>query len=174
MGYGTVLLGPLGEVLMANAVAIRLLQQEAALGSPTLDALASAVRRLFRRGNAPLPAGADTYVVIPRDEKRDLVLHAVSVRSSRESGAETLVIMVDLAGSPEPKPEVLQRMFELTAAEARVAIRIARGDTPADIVKETRVSMATVRSQLASVFAKTQTSRQAELISLLARVSVLS
>jgi DNA-binding CsgD family transcriptional regulator len=54
-----------------------------------------------------------------------------------------------------------------------LAVQITRGDTPADIARETGVSIATVRSQLASVFAKTQTGRQAELVALLARVAIL-
>lgn len=73
----------------------------------------------------------------------------------------------------QPRGEVLERLFGLTGAEARLAIRIGRGDTPADVAQETGVSMATVRSQLAAVFAKTQTSRQAELVALLARVAIL-
>jgi DNA-binding CsgD family transcriptional regulator len=64
-------------------------------------------------------------------------------------------------------------MFGLTPAEERLAVQITRGDTPADIARETGVSIATVRSQLAAVFAKTQTGRQAELVALLARVAIL-
>lgn len=116
---------------------------------------------------------ADTWVTIPREGQRDLVVHAVPLGNGGDPDAQTMVIMVDLAGSYEPNPEVLQRMFGLTAAEAKLALRIVRGDTPADIAQETCVSIATVRSQLAAVFAETHTSRQAELVGLLARVSLL-
>jgi len=116
---------------------------------------------------------ADTWVTIPREGERDLVVHAVPIGDGSGSGTQTMMIMVDLAGSYEPNSGVLQRMFGLTAAEARLALRIARGDTPADIAQETHVSMPTVRSQLAAVFTKTKTSRQAELVGLLARVSLL-
>ena len=50
---------------------------------------------------------------------------------------------------------------------------IASGATPAEIAADNLVSMATVRSQLASVLAKTQTRRQAELVALLARLAIL-
>ena len=63
--------------------------------------------------------------------------------------------------------------FGLTAAEAKVAVQIGRGDMLADIAGEHGVSVATVRSQLASVFAKTQTRRQTELAMLLARIAIL-
>jgi DNA-binding CsgD family transcriptional regulator len=68
---------------------------------------------------------------------------------------------------------MLQRMFGLTMAETRLAIQMARGDVPADVARSRRLSRTTIRSQLASVFAKTQTRRQAELVTLLARVAVL-
>ena len=41
------------------------------------------------------------------------------------------------------------------------------------IAKDHRVCVATVRSQLASVFAKTNTRRQTELAMLLARIAIL-
>jgi DNA-binding CsgD family transcriptional regulator len=43
------------------------------------------------------------------------------------------------------------------------------GMTPADIAQTLEVSMPTVRTQLASAFAKTGTTRQTELLELLAR-----
>jgi DNA-binding CsgD family transcriptional regulator len=64
-------------------------------------------------------------------------------------------------------------MFGLTKAELKLASAIASGFTPTDLAREWRISRATVRSQLASIFAKTHTHRQAELVALLARVSLL-
>lgn len=64
-------------------------------------------------------------------------------------------------------------MFELTPAEARLAGALMRGETLACIAKALRVSIATVRTQLLSIFAKTETHRQAELIELLMRVTSL-
>jgi DNA-binding CsgD family transcriptional regulator len=59
-------------------------------------------------------------------------------------------------------------MFGLTPAEAKLSVEISRGKSPTDIACLNGVSIATVRSQLAAVFAKTQTSRQTELVGLLA------
>jgi DNA-binding CsgD family transcriptional regulator len=110
---------------------------------------------------------------VPRGDQRPLAMHAVPVGDGTLNGVHTAIILIDLEEAPEPNPTVLQKMFGLTAAEADLAIRIARGETPADIAQEKKITIATVRSQLASVLAKTRTKRQAELVSLLARVSIL-
>ena len=59
--------------------------------------------------------------------------------------------------------KVLRSAFGLTPAETRIAIGISRGKSPAVIAKSHGVAVATVRTQLKSVFAKTRTHRQAEL-----------
>jgi DNA-binding CsgD family transcriptional regulator len=64
-------------------------------------------------------------------------------------------------------------MFGLTAAETRLAASIAQGTAPTDLARQLQISRTTVRSQLASIFAKTHTRRQAELVALLARASIL-
>lgn len=58
--------------------------------------------------------------------------------------------------------------FDLTPAEARVAIALARGASVVDVATELAVSPHTIRAQVKAVLAKTGTSRQAELVSLLA------
>ena len=64
-------------------------------------------------------------------------------------------------------------MFGLTPAEIRLALELAQGGILADIAQRRRLSRTTVRSQLASVFSKTQTTRQAELVQLLNRIAIL-
>lgn len=63
----------------------------------------------------------------------------------------------------------LRRRFRLSKAEARVATLLADGQAPRMIADRLNVSIHTVRSQLQSIFSKTDTSRQAELTSLLLR-----
>lgn len=85
----------------------------------------------------------------------------------------SIVIFLDLDACAQPSPATLQRMFGLTPAEASLALAIAQGGTPDKIAAGRRVSRTTVRSQLARVFAKTQTSRQAELVRLIGRIAML-
>lgn len=56
----------------------------------------------------------------------------------------------------------------LTPAEARIALGIARGEALVTIAKAHGISIATARTQLKSVFAKTGTHRQGQLVALLA------
>jgi DNA-binding CsgD family transcriptional regulator/PAS domain-containing protein len=73
---------------------------------------------------------------------------------------------------PEPRLSVAQliQLFGLTAAEARVAAAIAAGMTIDVIAVEHGTTRNTIRNQLRSTFAKTDTNRQAELVRLLSRL----
>jgi DNA-binding CsgD family transcriptional regulator len=176
MSCGAVLLDEVGRVLLSNPTAIRMLHEEVGCSPNQIensDWARNAIKKLLRRSNARFSLNSDAWVTIRREAGRDLVLHAVPIGEAPDVQARTVLIMIDLNKSPQPKSSVLQQMFGLTPAEERLAVQITRGDTPADIARETGVSIATVRSQLAAVFAKTQTGRQAELVALLARVAIL-
>ncbi len=69
--------------------------------------------------------------------------------------------------------KALRNLFGLAPAEARLAVRLARGDELRSAAAELNITYATARTQLAAIFRKTSTSRQGELIRLLL-ISVLS
>jgi PAS domain-containing protein len=60
----------------------------------------------------------------------------------------------------------LRTAFQLTSAEARLAERIVRGTTLGEAASEFDVQLATLRTQLKSIFLKTDTQRQGELMQL--------
>jgi len=60
----------------------------------------------------------------------------------------------------------LRQLYELTAAEARVAAQIALGRTVEDIAGAYGVKAVTLRTQLRAVFQKTGTRRQPDLVRL--------
>jgi DNA-binding CsgD family transcriptional regulator len=62
---------------------------------------------------------------------------------------------------------LLRSAFGLTIAEARLASRLASGDSLDDAANMLCVTKNTARVQLKAVFAKTSTHRQAELVALL-------
>lgn len=68
-------------------------------------------------------------------------------------------------------PVLLGSMFDLTPAEVRLATSLMSGVSLHQVAASISVSITTVRSQLQSVFAKTGTHRQAELIHLLLRAT---
>ena len=61
----------------------------------------------------------------------------------------------------------LRARFQLTPAEARIALGIARGKTLANIAHLHGISVQTAKTYLKSVFSKTHTHRQTELAILL-------
>ena len=63
--------------------------------------------------------------------------------------------------------ELAQRLFNLTEAEACLAGELCAGSTLDDVARTFGKSVHTVRSQLKSIFSKTGTKRQADLVSLL-------
>lgn len=67
----------------------------------------------------------------------------------------------------------LQQLYRLTPAESRVAASLAMGASIADIAKAKHLSEATLRAHLRSIFSKTGTRRQAELVQLALRGTAL-
>ncbi len=111
--------------------------------------------------------------MVEREDQRPLALHSLPLSNGTEPGPHTMVVLIDLEQTPQPNPATLQKMFGLSPAEAKLAVLIAKGETLTCVAQACKVSMATARTQLASVFQKTRTHRQAELVALLARVSIL-
>ena len=75
---------------------------------------------------------------------------------------------------PRPQPDLrsLAKTYRLTPAEARVAERLLAGAARlAEVAAGLDVSLATVKTHLSQVFAKTGVSRQSELIALIHRMT---
>lgn len=77
-----------------------------------------------------------------------------------------IVFIADPDARPAPAQEVLADLFGLTAAEGRVAAALLDGDSPEAAAERLGLSGHTVRNQLKSIFSKTGTRRQAELVKL--------
>lgn len=67
----------------------------------------------------------------------------------------------------------LMSMFGLSAAEARLARALCHGDTLEEYAQTQGVKITTIKTQLRSVFAKTQTDRQVTLVSLITGIPPL-
>jgi len=131
-----------------------------ALFAEALDALASAGGRTVKS----IPVAA-TAAHVP------MVLHVIPVRGSARdifTQAVALLVVTPVDRAVVPTAEVLQGLFDLTPAEARVARGIGQAETIDALADATGVNRETVRSQLKAVLSKTGLSRQQELVSLLA------
>jgi len=99
------------------------------------------------------------------------IVHVVPVRGAGRdifAAASCVVVITTLAHREIAPDQVVQGLFDLTPAEAKVACRVATGLTVDEIAGEAGCAVGTVRQQLKSVFAKTGVSRQAELVGILA------
>lgn len=83
------------------------------------------------------------------------------------------LLISDPARSPREAVRALSCLYELTPAEARIACAVVAGDTPDEIAAAFGVKITTIRSHLASIYAKTGTRRQSELVRLVSSVPPL-
>ena len=104
-----------------------------------------------------------------------LAAHLLPLRGSARDIFDrcAAVLVMTPVAMPEALPcELVQSLFDLTPAEARVARSIATGATIEEIATGAEVSHHTVRSQLRGVLGKTGCRRQAELAALLGGIAV--
>ncbi len=116
----------------------------------------------------PLPP-----IVVRRLDKRPIVIQMQPVPPAARSpflGARAILLVRDLEGSVTFDQGLLATTFELTPAQARLAVKLARGDSIEDAAQDIGVAPATARNQLKAIFQKTGTHRQAELVALLHKV----
>ena len=180
LGCGCILISGIGRVLRLNSSARRHLGKDLAIIQQHLHATDSGSNTILQRLITAMLAADPCFevapgsVAIPRDEGYPLILRVAPVIGPAHPDAVKAVItLVDLEACPELPDEPLRAVFGLTPAEARLAQRIARGDSPEEIAERFGVAPGTVRAQLKSLFQKTHTHRQAQLVSLLARLGRL-
>ncbi|MGY3133808.1 DNA-binding CsgD family transcriptional regulator [Bradyrhizobium sp. USDA 4501] len=112
-----------------------------------------------------------SIAVAATEEMSALIVHVVPVRGAANdvfSLASCVLIVTHVSQPAIVSPDVIQGLFDLTPAEARVARGIAAGDTIEGLAIKSGVTVGTIRQQLKSVFGKTGVSRQAELVGILA------
>ncbi len=137
------------------------------------DAVADALLEevLARRSLAGGPISVNSIPVAATEEHPPMILHLLPVRGAANdifSQATSLLVVTPVDRAVVPTAKVLQGLFDLTPAEARVARGIGEAQTVEALALSAGVSVETVRSQLKAVLSKTGLARQQELINLLA------
>src|SRR4051794_3130752 len=98
------------------------------------------------------------------------VAHVVPLRGGGLdvfTGALSVVFITSIVPNTSPPAPLLQALFDLTPAEARMASQITAGKSIEQISSATGIAQNTIRTHLKSIFQKTGVQRQAELVSLL-------
>jgi DNA-binding CsgD family transcriptional regulator/PAS domain-containing protein len=141
--------------------------RKAAFADAVLRAAADDGISLGGRGiGVPISASGDVPLVA-----YIMPLRRGSVRDG-EASASVAVFISGAAQHIPPPATLLMTLFELTQAEARVALRISAGDNIPEAAVALAISENTVKTQLAAIYAKTGTSRQTELTRLVRELAL--
>ncbi|MBL8467980.1 helix-turn-helix transcriptional regulator [Methyloversatilis discipulorum] len=177
---GVVVVDERCRVMLSSAMADALLRGNTELAvhggclvlrQPALrDALSARVRAAVDVAQGE-PGDAGAALCVPRMGRLPLVLEIAPLRPSLsvfgDQGPAALMFIRD----PEAPADLekLRALFDLTRTEAAVAAALAQGRSLEGIASVLGIGLATVRSHLKRILAKTGTHRQAEVVALLAR-----
>jgi DNA-binding CsgD family transcriptional regulator len=182
---GVLMVDGTGRVIQASSMAERLLRENTelaviggrlALRPPALhDKLLALVQGAIEtaRGRIAKPGAAFT---IPRPDRMPLALEVAPLRPTVSALGEQRPAVLVFIRDPEAPIAMarLRELFGLTRTEGAVAAALGRGASPEEIAVAMGIGLATVRSHLKRILAKTGTHRQAEATALLARSSSVS
>lgn len=178
---GIVILDGLGRTVLANRAARAMAEQGdsfrlsrdgiAALRPQDDAALGRLIGAAARFGADGGLAGGGAMKLPRRNGKRDYAA-IVKPLARRDSILSSLmpavcILLTDPDAAASHSAAMLRQVYGITPAEQRLVERLIGGDTPEQAAGALGVGLPTVRSQLASLFRKTETSRQPELLRLL-------
>jgi len=175
LGFPLLVCSARGHIVQSNHLGgIWLQQPDCPLGLRA-SSLPQPIRRLLDRAcghGAEAPSAGS--LALP-DGGRLIVLPCPLTQDLRGGDALALVAAQGPQWRPTPRGTLLRTLFRLTPAEIRLAHHLARNDDPLPTVAETLgVSLNTLRTQLRSIFDKTQTRRQADLVRLMGHLGLLT
>lgn len=125
---------------------------------------------IARHGRGKVELAANSFPLVETKDHVPAVAHLLPMKQSAGvllPGAGFLFYVTPLSRRSGLSIDQLRILFNLTPAEARVTKLISEGKSVAEAAAELDVQENTIRVQLKSVFAKTGTRRQAELMNLL-------
>jgi DNA-binding CsgD family transcriptional regulator/PAS domain-containing protein len=174
----TLLIDEYGRVVHANRSAGQLLEGRSALWLEDghLFTRDEAVTRSINlevsnaiRASRGIGADPCTTVLLSRSARAPLIIMIAPMQfygGAAGQGA-ALLFAFDPEIAPSVVVEVVRALFGLSGAEAQLAVALGSGKTLEDAAQERGTSIHTIRTQLKSIFNKTGTKRQSDLVALL-------
>jgi DNA-binding CsgD family transcriptional regulator len=168
-----------GFVAEANAAAEAVFDNDVKIKDRRLFVRDPAARGLLKdaidqlKTSPRLNPSATDPIIVKRRDKMPVIVRIWPFEEPLHPPAQEVCALLTLnALGPRPGPSaaILAKTFRLTPSEAKLACIIARGVPPDIAARELNISRETARNQLKSVFAKTDTHRQSELVALLFQV----
>ena len=187
LATGVVLVDASGRILFANAAAERTLRSRegltveggrlAALLAADTTALRGLIAAAVRTtaGESLRPGGAVTVSRPESERPLSVLVTAVPAGAGYGNlGHPAAAVLISNPDHPQlPDPDVLRLVFRLTGSECRLATAICSGMSLAEAAASLRITRDTAKTYLKHVFAKTGTSRQSELVSVIGRLAGL-
>jgi DNA-binding CsgD family transcriptional regulator/PAS domain-containing protein len=174
MRIPALVLGETGKVISANSLAEAMsgyvnwrAYDRVSLKDPTADHL---LRDAMAAIGSERGSAVSSFPVRDTRENAMMVAHVIPIRLSvRDIFLRCAAILTLTPVTPPQAPpvELIQCLFDLTPAEARVARSLASGETVEEIALERSLSVNTVRTHVRGVLEKTGCNRQAEIIAIL-------
>ncbi|WP_296747208.1 LuxR C-terminal-related transcriptional regulator [Mesorhizobium sp.] len=118
-----------------------------------------------------------TFPISATEARPMMIVHVLPVAGAGRDifpVADSLMIFASSETSQKIAPEILLSLFDFTPAEISVTNSMLSGTPIEEIARARGVSADTVRVQLKSIFAKTGTHRQADLVKLLGGIASAS
>ena len=179
VGIGAVVLGAHGQVIFANPAAQRHFDFGTGIALSSGQLIATdrvsnlALQDLIHAIKTRDGSAGDMKVPLVRHGAPPLLAYSIPVDLfiGGSYDARGILVLADPQSRSEPTVLLLHQVFGLTTAEARLAAGLLKGLDLQEIAELHQVSVGTLRVQLKSIFAKTQTNRQAQLVAMLARLS---
>ena len=115
-----------------------------------------------------------SFPVRDADTQAMMVAHVVPIRLSARNifvRCAAAFVLTPVTLPQAPPVELVQSLFDLTPAEARVARSLASGKTVEDIATDRGTSANTIRTHVRGVLEKTGCNRQVDIVALLTAIS---
>jgi len=121
--------------------------------------------------------GGSSIVIRGGSAAEARVLHVMPITGEANDlffGAWALLVLTGRRQAPALAPGLLQQLYDLSPAEARVAGAVTEGTSLEEISRRTGRSIQTVRNQFKAALTKTGTARQGELVAMLSSLNLPS
>jgi DNA-binding CsgD family transcriptional regulator len=171
IGLPAAVIGPTGRPIASNPRFERLMSNTGSKGRRHLRLVSSTADTLLSESLARLAQERDREDVraipVPATDTRPaIILHVIPVHGPAADllpGVRAIVIAAPVAFRDVPSIAVLQGLFNMTPAEARVTRAVAQRRTIVETARSLGLSQETVRTQVKAALAKTGLTRKLDL-----------
>jgi DNA-binding CsgD family transcriptional regulator len=177
LGLPALVLNEQGKVLAANSLLEGLSDYVQWRAFDRVSLKDKTADNLLREAIAAIDAAAGSVRSFPaRDMGAEamMVAHLIPIRLSARDifvRCAAALVLTPVTMPQAPPVELVQSLFDLTPAEARVARHLASGKTVEDIASDGGTSPNTIRTHVRGVLEKTGCNRQADIVALLTGIS---